>query len=46
VKDNSLIWKREAKVEELMEDKGLRFNRAGFYAKLFIGMMKAEKAGQ
>ena len=46
VKDKSLIWKREAKVEELMEDKGLRFSRAGFYAKLFIESMKAGKTKQ
>ncbi len=40
VKDNPKVWALEAKVEEQVGEKGGRFNRAGFYARLFIDQMK------
>ena len=44
VKDNPKVWALEAKVEEQVEEKGGRFNRTGFYARLFIEQMKKGKA--
>lgn len=43
VKGDPKVWALEGKIEAQVEERRQRFSRTGFYARLFIDMMKRER---